>query len=235
MNKIFLLLAFIVLTSSLQAYSKKIVMATFSNKENATKMIESLPEVAPSVYKLSKKHKFIFKTRKSGKYYILIAEKFTDKKVLNTTLKKIKRAFKGAYSNNYTPPKELEKPKAVKPKKVIVVKKEKIKQAIVKKIVKKEKTPKAIVKKVVKPEKIELVKKENIAEKPIVKKVIPVKKEIIKPKKELVKEEPKNSSQLETAKQIFADYFQWWYAVLLIIAGVLTYYYIKFKKIYDEY
>ena len=223
MNKIFLLLAFIVLTSSLQAYSKKIVMATFSNKENATKMIESLPEVAPSVYKLSKKHKFIFKTRKSGKYYILIAEKFTDKKVLNTTLKKIKRAFKGAYSNNYTPPKELEKPKAVKPKKVIVVKKEKIKQAIVKKVVKKEKTPKAIVKKVVKPEKIELVKKENIAEKPIVKKVIPVKKE------------PKNNSQLETAKQIFADYFQWWYAVLLIIAGVLTYYYIKFKKIYDEY
>ena len=199
-------------------------MATFSTQERADKMINSLPDRSPTVYKLAKKYKFNFKIRASGKYYILVAEVFKSKKVLNKSFKVIKRRFKGAYSNNYVAVKKpevkkvlyVEKPKpSVKPKPLV-------KKVPVKKIIVEEK---------------KIVKKVKVKQKEIKKEVIVKKEKVLhveKPKPKPVVQE-KISLDINKYLEIFQEYFRWYYAVLLILGSVGFYYYRKFKRIYDEY
>ena len=197
MGRLFLLLFFIFWSVNLSAYSKKIIMASFTTKERAQTMVNSLSTENSSLYKLSKEHKFAFNIRKSGKYYMLVAEIFTDKKVLKTSLKKIKKRFKGAYSNNYNPPKVSQTTEVKKVKKV---------KSIDKNITKK--TPIPVLEKKVKIEKVQ------------------------EPKLE---EKTQNIVNVNGLIDAFNKYFQWSYVVMLILAGVILNYYIKFKKIYDEY
>lgn len=207
MGRLFLLLFFIFWSVNLSAYSKKIIMASFTTKERAQTMVNSLSTENSSLYKLSKEHKFAFNIRKSGKYYMLVAEIFTDKKVLKTSLKKIKKRFKGAYSNNYNPPKVSQTTEVKKVKKnVEVEKKVKKVKSIDKNITKK--TPIPVLEKKVKIE------------------------EVQEPKLE---EKTQNIVNVNGLIDAFNKYFQWSYIVMLILAGVILNYYIKFKKIYDEY
>ncbi|MDQ7059923.1 MAG: hypothetical protein Q9M43_01805 [Sulfurimonas sp.] len=105
MQRILYLLLLTAFSFSLEAYSKKIILASFSTEQRADAMIASLPQRSPSLYKLSQKYDFDIKIRVSGKYYILVAEVFRDKKVLDTAFKSVKKRFKGSYITNY---KEIE-------------------------------------------------------------------------------------------------------------------------------
>jgi len=179
-------------------------------------MINSLPTRSPTVYKLSKKYKFSFKIRTSGKYYILVAEVFKSKKALSKSLKEIKRRFKGAYSNNYTPP---------------VPKKKKEKEKV-KKIVKVQKIAIPPVEEVVLKKEVILKKKIIVKKEKVIEKKVETKKELVHQK---VQEKTLLEEPLEKYLKIFQEYFEWYYLVLLIIGSILFYYYRKFKKIYDEY
>mgnify|MGYP002713105958 CR=1 FL=1 len=116
--KIFLtVLSLFILASSLDAYSKKIVIGSFSSKKNAKKLLRKLPKVIPQYKELKELLKAEGSTihvRKVGEYYLVVAEMFTDKKVANKSLKIIKFFFKNAYMNDAPSEKDLlEKAKAI--------------------------------------------------------------------------------------------------------------------------
>jgi len=219
MNKFLFLLLAIFLTVNLNAYSKKIILASFTSQERAQKMKDSLADRTPTLYKMTKKYDFAFVIRKSGKYHMLSAEVFTRSKALDIVFKEAKKRFKGAYYNDQTS--SLNN----KTKKVIEV------EAVKFETVAKEKI---IIQRKIKPdENTTLVKKEN----PVIedKNTTVVKVETLEPIKLQAKPKaPKVESSVKE-ESTFWDYFHWSYLVMLIIAGVLTYYFIKFKKIYDEY
>ena len=106
MHKLLFILIVFLASISLEAYSKRIILISFSTKERADTTMASLPIKSPSLYALAKKHDFEIKLKKSGKYYIVIAEVFKSKEVLNSALKKIKKRFKGAYVSTYKYPKQ---------------------------------------------------------------------------------------------------------------------------------
>jgi hypothetical protein len=213
MRKLFFIFLFFIFSlTSLDAYSKKIIMISFSSKTKAQLMMKSLKKKNPSLFKLSKKYKFSIKMRRSGKYYILVAEPFKDKKILKKALKSIRKDFKSAYVNNYTEVKKTAT-KVVENKKPIL-----------------KKTLESIEKNsVVKTTKVLKEKKEQVV--------------VEKSKKQLEtkSKEPLGNSLLEAQRieqlvmDNFKKYFHWSYIVILIFLGVLIHYYIKFKRIYDEY
>ncbi|MDQ7044998.1 MAG: hypothetical protein Q9M32_03675 [Sulfurimonas sp.] len=204
MQRILYLLLLTAFSFSLEAYSKKIILASFSTEQRADAMIASLPQRSPSLYKLSQKYDFDIKIRVSGKYYILVAEVFRDKKVLDTAFKSVKKRFKGSYITNY---KEIETLKVEKKVEKKVVKKEIILE----------------IQKVI--PKIKIMPKEITKEKEIV---------------ENIKVEPSDSMSRTKEKALmfyeeYKTYFSWYYIVIFFILSILAYYYIKFKRIYDEY
>ena len=208
MNKLILILISIFLTISLSANQKKIIMMSFATKTRAQNSINALKK-DHFLYKLSKNYNFDFKARESGKYYILVAEVFHDRKTLNLVYKNIKKRYKGAYISNYTPPvKSPARPK-VKPQK-----KKKVQTLKPKKPILKKHTIKKVHKAKVETPKIKTPKI----------KISKVKVEVKKPK-----------INKPTQTNYFNTYFHWWYIPLLIIIGIATFYFRKFKKIYDEY
>lgn len=226
MNKVFLLFFLVVFTVSLEAYSKKVILASFSTETRAQKMINELPKVSPSVISLAKKYNFKLKIRKSGKYYILVAEVFNDKKVLKTSLKEIRRRFKGAYVGNYKPSDSTAQTKVQ---------------------TKIEKAPKLLShKKRQETTNIALENKPKAKEK----KIEVVQKEILESKTQIIEKEVNQDSYIKSsfdkqlerfqdqfliAWDIFKTYFEWTYFILFIVFIVFVRYYIKFKRIYDEY
>ncbi|MDQ7059924.1 MAG: hypothetical protein Q9M43_01810 [Sulfurimonas sp.] len=67
-------------------------------------------------------------------------------------------------------------------------------------------------------------------------------KEITKEKEivENIKVEPSDSMSRTKEKALmfyeeYKTYFSWYYIVIFFILSILAYYYIKFKRIYDEY
>lgn len=236
MRTLFFIFFFILTSLSLEAYSKKIIMASFSTQERANKMMAELPTRSPTLYKLSKKYGFAIKMRESGKYYVLVAEVFTDRAVLNKALKSVRKIFKGSYVGNYKVVKSV--PKTAKP---VLIKKE------VPKLEEKfsvEVPP--VVKEVKKVEDIEI--KETSLEPKIIQKKIKEEVKTLVISNVTVKENETSQIQEQFLKQVnrtleeikpllllAEEYFQWYYLVLLFLLSTFTFYYIKFKKIYDEY
>ena len=216
MKNILLLFLFVVLSSNLSAYSKKIILASFATHDRAQKMKNSLPERTPTLYNMTKRYDFGFVVRKAGKYYMLSAEVFTNEKALSIVYKEAKKRFKGSYFNDQTSALkkkkqqsfEVEAPKVeiLAPKEMIVIRRQFKKHVEVveqnsSKIEEKNDT-------------IAVVEKNDT--------IVVVEK--IKPVQITIKKESS-----------FLDFFHWSYLVLIIIGVLLIYYFIKFKKIYDEY
>lgn len=215
MNKIIFLLFLTLFSITLEAYSKKIILASFTTQEKADAMMASLPQRSPSLYKLAKKYNFDIKMKKSGKYHILVAEVFTEKKTLLVVLKNIKRRYQGAYATTAEIPLVIQKQvmKIPKTKTNKVIRKEKI-----------IKTKTIEVKEVVKVKKIEehrLIHFEDID------KILPKSNVLVVEKKEV------SSSILIT--QVFEKYFHLYYVMFFLIFLVVFYYYTKLKKIYKTY
>lgn len=212
MYKIVFLLFLTFFSITLEAYSKKIILASFTTQEKADEMMATLPQRSPSLYKLSKKYNFDIKMKKSGKYHILVAEVFTDKNTLVVTLKDIKKRYKGAYATTAEVPKILKKQlkSNVENKRDKVVKEEKPVQ------------PKAL-----KIQEVEKVEKQRLIHFDDIDKIIP-KNNVV------VVEEKKVSFQVLVA-QVFEKYFHLYYVIFFLIFLVVFYYYIKLKKIYNGY
>jgi len=219
MNKLFLLLILLLASISLEAYTKRVILVSFSTQERAETMMKKLPILSPSLYALAKKHNFNIRLKKSGKYYIIVAEVFENRGVLNEALKKIKKRFKGAYVSNYTYPKKekikeileiVPKPKVLpkvqvveKPKAVFVLKEPEVKREVL-----------------------------SIVVKEIEKKIEKV-DEIVVPK--IIENKAQREAEKEDIVETFLKYFEWSYIIIILLSFVGIRYYIKFKRIYDEY
>lgn len=109
--KIFLtVLSLFILSSSLDAYSKKIVIGSFQSKKNAKKLLKKLPKVIlqyKELKELLKAEGSTIHVRKVGSYHLVLAEMFTDEKVAKESLKIIKFFFKNAYMNDAPSEKDL--------------------------------------------------------------------------------------------------------------------------------
>ena len=244
MNKLLFLLIFIFSSVSLHAYAKRVILASYSTKDRAESMLKTLPTLSPTLYKLAMQHDFDVKIKESGKYYILFAEVFRDREVLNTALKKIRKSFPGAYVSSYQYPEVEEVKKVVPKKKTNIVKPKEVteKKALVselenKQTLKENVKPAIIIKKETPKPKLQMQEQKKI--------VLDVKPSVSQEKSLLKKEtvkavvlktaEKTQETALDRTKHIFLDYFEWSYLVILVIGLVILRYYIKFKKIYDEY
>ncbi len=101
--KILLLITFLYSNTFAADYYKKIVIGSYPTQQSADKKLKSLLENLQSledIVKLQEEHEFYFVARKSGKYYIAIAEPFVDKIVLQSTIDAIRETNKGAYVRN---------------------------------------------------------------------------------------------------------------------------------------
>lgn len=228
MHKLLFVFLILFISISLEAYAKRIIFISLSTQERADAMMKKLPASHPSLFALAKKHDFQIKLKDSGKYYILVAEVFTDEEVLNTALKEIRKSFKGAYASSYKYPKKEVKKLIPEVKAVIPeVKREALKPTV--EIVQKPKQ--VFVQKEVEIQKVLEIKKQPEIKIESIKEVVKKVEKVIVPKTVEKKEEKKE----ETTQTFLEKYFEWTYVILLILGLVIIRYYIKFKRIYDEY
>ncbi len=226
MNKLIFLIIFIFSSISLQAYSKNIVMAALDTEKRALGMIKGIPKESPSIYLLSKKYNFSFSVKKLGKYYLVLAGVFHNRKEIVIALKKVRKSYHGAYPAIATKIKEEVAVKKIKPIIVEVVDKN-IRKVVVKKVQLKSKKQDIIVK-----EKVDI--KSQIEKVEISKENTVVTKEL----KDIAKQETKEQKKKAESKikEVESESsFHWSYIALLILFGIFIYYFIKFKRIYDEY
>lgn len=213
MKILFVLFSLLLFSGSLEAYSKKIVLSTFSKKSGAIRMKAKIYKDYPSLVILSKKYNFDYLIQKNGNYYLLIAAPFHESKILQLSKKPLSKKFKGAFFLSYETPKKT------------IIKKEnkieKIKDVVVQKSV--ETTPK-IEKKVI----------EKKVEKKIEKKVIENKIEKKQEQKiEKVIEKKPEPTKISTSQE--KSWFSGYYLIVLILGVAGFIYFRKFKKIYDQY
>ena len=111
------------MASSLQAYSKKIILSAFSNDANAQRSLEMFKKTKAygELYKLSKKADFKIYVRESGKYYIVVAEPILLREVGVQAYHIVKKEYKNAYLNAYEVPKNITEKDAVEVKKVKIL------------------------------------------------------------------------------------------------------------------
>lgn len=109
MYKILCFIIFMFISSSLEAYTKKIILVSFSHEKKAQVMFKQLLTKKSNLYKLSQDHNFTFTLRKSGQYHIISAEVFKDSKVLHSVLKELRKQFDGAFVTNYSVSKSIQK------------------------------------------------------------------------------------------------------------------------------
>ena len=103
MKIFFTFLSFFLLISSLEAYSKKIVIEAFKNDNNAKNLLKQLPTTIPEYEKLQnllQEDDAIIHVRKVGNYYLLVGEIFSNKTIAEKSLKIIKKKYKHAYIND---------------------------------------------------------------------------------------------------------------------------------------
>ena len=134
MKKVFLL--FILLfTSHVQAYSKKIIFASFSNKANANKSLNAFKKTFSytKLNNLAIKNGFKIYIRQSGKYYIVVAEPIKLESVGIKAYKLVNQEYEKVNLNTYLAQEivSVEDIKRVKPIEKYVEKKVKIKEKIV--------------------------------------------------------------------------------------------------------
>jgi len=94
----------LVIGSSLEAYSKKIIMSTFSNSENANKSLSTFKKTSSyaKLSSLAEKNNFEIYVRQSGKYYIVVAEPILSRDVGIKAYSLVKNEYKNPYLNLYT-------------------------------------------------------------------------------------------------------------------------------------
>jgi hypothetical protein len=203
----------LILSSSAWGYSKKIIFSSFTAKNSAEKSLSKFLKSSKSTQlnSLAEKNNFDVHIRQSGKYYIIVAEPINDKNLLSKALKIVKKSYKQAYANNYTPPEivieEVPIEKVVEKTQELNVSEEKVEVAVEEKEEVKESQTVDV----------NITKEESVEE--ILKSTKPVKKEI----ETLYKEE----------KFDFVLIFKW--LLLFTVLSIMIFYFIKFKRIYDEY
>jgi len=219
----------LILSSSAWGYSKKIIFSSFSAKQSAEKSLSRFLKSTKSakLNSLAKKNNFEVYIRQSGKYYIIVAEPIRDKKLLLKTLKIVKKSYKQAYANNYTPPEIVEKI----PKEVVVKKTQELNVSEEKVII------------AVEEKKTEEVKEVEVPLHPVVEtKTMDINTtDVNMTKQESVVETLE--SNISVKKEIETLYtedkpdlgliFKW--VLLFVVLSVMIFYFIKFKRIYDEY
>lgn len=227
------IILFIILNSSLQAYSKKIILSTFSTQEKAQKRLKSFEKSGrkySELIKLAKKNSFKIYVRESGKYHIIVVEPILNKNVLNKAIKIAKLNFKHAYANSYTPPtiEDKHKSKDVQKKSMpIAIEKEAIELNTSKEISTTLKEEVALQHPVVQDVGMDVNKTEQ---EPMIRLSEEKNTTIVESKEilELVEEVVKESKELDIGMIL-----KW--ILFLVIISTASYYFIKFKRIYDEY
>jgi len=248
MKKILFLILILSLTTLLQAYSKKIIFVSFSSEKRALNSLNLFKKSSnyKKLDKLAKENDFKIYTRASGKYYIVVAEPLLLRSVGVQAYKLIKKSYKHAYPAPYVP----------------LVVEEKI---VVKEKIKEKPKPKKEVVKVVQKQKMPTIPKDINKTKEVVKPVIKeIDKEEAKEKsvaqREIIIDEMINKGDkledlnlelkefvlkivtniMDNFNNISLDFnLDNWsilkYLSIFFVLLILLYYYIKFKRIYDEY
>jgi len=220
----------LILSSSAWGYSKKIIFSSFSAKQSAEKSLSRFLKSTKSakLNSLAQKNNFEVHIRQSGKYYIIVAEPILDKKLLLKTLKIVKKSYKQAYANNYTPPEvvveEIPKEVLVEKTQELNVSDEKVVVAVEEKKTEEVKEVEVPLHPVVETKTMDInttdvnmTKQESVVE--TLESNISVKKEI----ETLYKEDKLDLGLI----------FKW--VLLFVVLSVMIFYFIKFKRIYDEY
>ena len=120
---LFILIIFFTLTLNAE-YIRSIRIGTYPNKivaNNSLSKIDNFIQLHENIKLLAERSDFIFKVRKSGKYFVLVAEPFTEKKTLQEVLDTLRLEYEDIY---VTKLKNM-------PKKI---KKEEIKEAVEKEV-----------------------------------------------------------------------------------------------------
>ncbi len=218
----------ILLSSSAQAYSKKIIFSSFSDKISAQKSLDSFmsnSKKSKTLSKLAEDNEFKVFVRQSGKYHIIVAEPIKNRTILKQTLKIVKSKYKQAYPNNYTPPKvPIAKPKKAQIQELNTSKKlqeVKVSHPVVKEIV-------LDVNKTKEEESVKVIQETNttLEAKEINTTIVEENSTVTTPVTEII----------VPAKEVELDIeaiLKWMLFVLIL--SVMTFYFIKFKRIYDEY
>ncbi len=231
MKNIVLLTLFLLLTSStLSAYSKKIIFSAFSNEKNANTSLEDFKKTSQftRLNQLSRENNFKVYVRDSGKYFVVVAEPIYNKKVGIESFNLVKSNYKSAYTRVYE---KLFLEKKVVEKKIIETKIVKVVE--IKKIIEKKEELKKDINETILP--VTSIVKEINSTKEIVKEV---KKEILEIKNQEVKVET-SPEKMIVYKKVDDKIIDVWsvvrYVVIFFFLFVVTFYYIKFKRLYEEY
>ncbi len=256
MKKISLLMILMLLSTTLYGYSKKIILQSFSKEENAKKSLSNYMknDNYEKLDGLAKENDFKVYVRKSGKYYIVVIEAIYSKKLLAEVSKIVKQNYKHAYTSSYSPSKTSKKSQVEKKitQKATIVKpilkittQEDKKITKVKKvdIVEKEKEVDIVAKQDKKievkkdKEKVYLVQDEKIKDLEIkkpkeIKKSQDVQGYIYSELDEMLKTIKEKAENFISSISI-VDMIK--YGILFIILSMIIFYFIKFKRIYDEY
>lgn len=236
MKKISLFVLIFLLSSSLYGYSKKIIFSAFSNMQNAQRSLQGFKETNSyqKLDALAKANDFTIHARVSGRYYIVVAEPFFSESTAQEAFRIGKKEYRNAYMNTYEPPEEPKKklvkeplikkvPEIKKPDKPVKIDKEEsvVVQEIKKSI------------KIQKPQEIKNIEKNET--KVVVKELKTVETEKTEIEK-IVEEHNKTNNSLEKTKEFAFNILDiLLYLFLAIILGVIIFYFIKFKRVYDEY
>jgi len=212
MRKILLLMLLLFMVSSLQAYSKKIILSAFSSDANAQRSLEMFKKTRSyaELYKLSKKANFKIYVRESGKYHIVVAEPILSRELGVEAYHIVKKEYKNAYLNAYEVPKQIIEKEAVEVKKVKIIEA---------------------------PKKVQTLKveKQVIEESPKEVNTTEIKKEL-KSSLDRTSIVADNADSIEKSIDFAMDLIDILkYVAIFIVFMVLLYYYRKFKRIYDEY
>jgi len=127
--KFFISLIIIFITAStLDAYSRSVVIASYARYKDANTALTSTNKKYAKFAQISryaKENNFGIVIRKTGKYFVIVAEPFFSKKSLNKALKRIKQDFKTPFITNYLGNKKAKEKveiKKVEPKPILELK-----------------------------------------------------------------------------------------------------------------
>ena len=226
------LILILILSSSAWGYSKKIIFSSFSSKQNAEKALENFlntPKKSQKLITLAEKNEFKVHIRQSGKYYIMVAEPITNKILLSKTIKIVKKSYKQAYANKYTPPIVITEV----PDELLLEKTQELNVSVAKE-------------KIIQKKAQEVVKEVQEVEVPLHpsfdSSTLDVNTADINRTKNETFTEPLESNvsvnkEIETLykeDKIDLELLIKW-LLLFVVVSVIIFYFIKFKRIYDEY
>jgi len=252
MKKIILVALLLSLFSSLHAYSKKIIFSAFSNMENAQRSLQGFKETNSykEIESLAKANNFIVHARISGRYYIVVAEPFYSKDVAKKAFRLGKKEYRNAYMNTYEAPTKPEERVVVKTsteelksieKHVEVEKKEKVEQEKNTTVVQikssqelelKEKELNEI-QEIDKNETKETIEEFNDSQE--MEKTEELDTNLSEIKKTIAEQNKTKISVERTKEFAFSVLDTLLYLFLATIFGVAIFYFVKFKRVYDEY